>query len=146
MEIPIVITIIITFFSPYVNAYIQKVTWSSETKNLLAITVSLIIAVVYLIVTGGIADWSQIGIAIPAVYGLQQATYNFILKNSATKFEAITRTKPVIVAPSDANPGMVTVTTEETIKNSEHIEIEPPLRITNDEVVDEIKTTTPHKG
>lgn len=144
MEIPFIITIVITFFSPFVNAYINKVTWSPETKNLVAIAVSALIAVGYLLMTGGIADWSQLGVVIPAVYGLQQVVYNFILKVPATQFEAATRTGSVIVSPA-ATPGKVDITTAETIKEDhDPVEVDPPVQITPAPA--EITTDTPLKG
>ena len=44
MELPIIITILITMASPYVNAYFNKVTWSPEKKNLVALATSTVIA------------------------------------------------------------------------------------------------------
>jgi hypothetical protein len=138
MEIPIVLVIIVTFFSPYVNAYIQKVTWSSQTKNLIALTVSAVIALGYLFLTGGIGDWSQISIWVPAVYGLQQAVYNFILKNSASKFEAATTKGAVVVSPAQT-PGTVNVSTDSTIEDgTQKEEVSTPLQVTSTDPVVEI--------
>lgn len=129
MEIPIVLVIVITFFSPYVNAYIQKVTWSTQAKNLIAITVSAVIALGYLFFTGGIGDWSQISIWIPAVYGLQQAVYNFILRSSASKFEAATTKGAVVVSPAETT-GTVNVSTDQTIEEgTQKEEVQTPLQV-----------------
>jgi hypothetical protein len=145
MEIPFILTIVFTFLSPFVNAYITRVTWSSETKNLVAIAVSALIAVGYLLMTGGIADWSQLGVVIPAVYGLQQAIYQFILKVPATKFEAATRTGAVIVSPAET-PGKVNITSDATIKDGTNAdqEVSPPVQITP--APTEITSDTPAKG
>ena len=133
MVLPTVLAIIITFFSPYVNAYLQRVTWSSQTKNLLALTVSAVIAILYLIVTGGIADWSQLGVVVPAVYGLQQAAYNFILKNSASRFEAATTKGAVVVSPAET-PGTVNVTNDSTIEaGTQKDEVETPIQVISTE-------------
>lgn len=143
VTLPVVITIVLTFFSPYVNAYINKVTWSSQTKNLVAIAVSLIIAVLYLVLTGGIADWTQLSFVVPAVFGLQQAVYQFFLKNSASKFEAATTKSAVIIAPS--SEGQVTISSDQTIKTGEDkTEVNPPVTIAPDPVV--ITSDTPAKG
>lgn len=148
MEVPLIITILITMASPYVNAYINKVTWSPEKKNLVALAVSTVIAIGYLLLTGGIADWTQLGVVIPAVYGLQQATYQFILKVPATKFEAATRTDSVILTPTDEGP--VAVTTTDSIKAGEEISINPPVEITPNSIledtINEIVTENPVKG
>lgn len=148
MELPIVITILITMASPYVNAYINKVTWSPEKKNLVALAVSTVIAIGYLFLTGGIADWTQLGVVIPAVYGLQQATYQFILKVPASKVEAATRQDSVILTPTDQGP--VAVTTTESIKAGSDITIEPPVEITPNSIIEdtlnEIITENPVKG
>lgn len=146
MELPIVLVIIITFFSPYVNAYIQRVTWSSETKNLVALTVSAVIALAYLIFTGGIGDWSQISIWVPAVYGLQQAAYNFILKSSASKFEAATTKGSVVVTPAET-PGTVNVSTDATIvAGTVKEEVATPLQVVSTEPKIEIHKEPDVKG
>ena len=146
MELPIVLVIIITFFSPYVNAYIQRVTWSSETKNLIALTVSAIIALAYLFFTGGIADWSQISIWVPAVYGLQQAAYNFILKSSANKCEAATTKGAVVVAPAET-PGTVHIATDTTIETGAvKEEVATPLQVVSTDPSIEIHKDPDVKG
>lgn len=148
MEVPLIITILVTMASPYVTAYINKVTWSPEKKNLVALAVSTVIAIGYLFLTGGIADWSQLGVVIPAVYGLQTAVYQFILKVPATKFEAATRNDSVILTPSEEGP--VTVTTTESIKAGDTISVEPPVTITPhsilEDTINEITTENPVKG
>lgn len=148
MELPIIITILITMASPYVNAYINKVTWSPEKKNLVALATSTVIAVAYLFFTGGIADWSQLGVVIPAIYGLQTAVYQFILKVPASKFEAATRTDSVILTPIEDE--LVEVTTTETIKANDHIQVDAPVKITSkpdpDQPITQIQTDNPVKG
>jgi len=144
MELALPLTLVLTFFSPFLSAYIQKVDWSPKTKTLLAMVLSLVIAVLYLFMTNGIADWSQLGIAIPAVYGLQQAVYNFFLKNIATKFEAITEFGSLIVTPS-ATPDKVNITSDATIKETgDNITVDSPVQIVTPPA--ELKTETPAKG
>ena len=144
MELALPLTLVLTFFSPFLSAYIQKVDWSPKTKTLLAMVLSLVIAVLYLFMTNGIADWSQLGIAIPAVYGLQQAVYNFFLKNIATKFEAITEFGSLIVTPA-ATPDKVNITSDATIKETgDNITVDSPVQIVTPPA--ELKTETPAKG
>lgn len=144
ITVPFVITVLITFFSPFANAFIQRVNWSPETKHLVALGVSALIAIGYLLMTGGIGDWSQLGVVIPAVYGLQQAVFAFILKVPATKFEAATTKGAVIVSPA-TDPGTVNITTEDSIKSgAEPITAVPPVQI--EPTITEVTSTTPAKG
>jgi hypothetical protein len=150
MELALPLTLVLTFISPFLSAYIQKVDWSPKTKTLLALAVSLLIAVAYLAMTGGIADWSQLGVVIPAVYGLQQATYQFLLKNIATKFEAITEFGSLIITPA-ATPDKVNITSDATIeKTGDNITVDSPVQIETPEASPtppaEIVSETPAKG
>lgn len=131
MEIPITLGILLTFLLPFINAGIQKVTWSPTKKNLLAIATSAIFALVYLFLTGGI-DPANITLAIAATYGLQQAIYAFFVKNLATKFEAITSHGSVVVSPSTTDPGKVDITSDKTIEDSvsgSSLEVDPPVQL-----------------
>lgn len=74
--------------SPLLTSVFTHTGMTSRTKNSIAMIVSLAIAVVYEVVTGGISDWSNLLIAFPVVYGLQQAVYNTLLKAIATNVEA----------------------------------------------------------
>lgn len=103
MELPIVIVVLLTMASPFINAAIQRVTWTAQTKSLVALAVSAVIAILYLILTGGIADWSQLAVVAPMVYTLQQLIYQFLVKNIATKFEIITTPGSTAIAPVDSN-------------------------------------------
>jgi hypothetical protein len=148
VEVPIIITILITMASPYVNAYINKVNWSAKTKNLVALATSTVIAIAYLYFTGGILGWDQLAVTMTSIYGLQQATYQFLLKVPASKFEAATRTDAVILTPTDENK--VEVTTTDSIKAGDTISVEPPVTITPNSIledtINEIITENPVKG
>ncbi|QFG12183.1 membrane protein [Arthrobacter phage Racecar] len=144
IELPLAVTALLTVLSPYITAFFNRVNWSSETKNLVSLSVSIVISVLYLLMTGGIADWSQLGIVIPAVYGLSQLVYQFLLKVSASKFEAATTKGAVIVSPVP-DSGTVNITTEESIKaGTEPVTAHPPVEIAPTPT--EIVTTTPAKG
>ena len=133
--LPVALTLVLTFISPFITAYFNKVNWSPETKNLVSLLVSAVIAVVYLLLTGGIADWSQLGVVIPAVYGLSQLVYQFLLKVPATKLEAATDKGSVVITPTD--PGKAVITTDESIKqDATPEEVSEPI----------ITTTTEAKG
>lgn len=123
------LTLVLTFISPFISAYVQKVTWSPKTKTLLAMVLSLAIAVAYLLMTGGIADWSQLAVAIPAVFGIQQAVYAFFLKNIATKFEALTEFGSLVLTKSD-EAGKVDVTSDATIAaTGDNITVDAPVQV-----------------
>jgi hypothetical protein len=138
MDIPITLGILLTFILPFINAGIQKVTWSPTQKNLVALVTSAIFAIVYLFLTGGV-DWSNVPLAIAACYGLSQAIYAFFVKNIATKFEAITSPGSVVVSPS-AEPGKVDITSDTTIEDSKSgsaIEVDPPVQLITTEAPSE---------
>jgi hypothetical protein len=132
--VPEVLLLLLTFALPFVNAWVQKVTWTPVQKNLVALATSAIFAILYLFLTGGL-DLSNVPVAIAAVYGLQQAIYQFMVKNIATKFEAITTKGAIVVSPSD-EAGKVEITTDATISNSDNnsssMQADPPIEITPD--------------
>jgi len=130
MVLPVALALVLSFLSPFLNAWIQDVNWSPQAKNLLAIATSAIVAIIYLLFTGGIGDWTQIATVIPQVYILQQAIYQFFLKNIATKFEALTSKNSVVVTPS-ATAGSVDVTTDATIKaTGDNVTVPAPVEVT----------------
>ncbi len=144
MELALPLTLVLTFLSPFLSAYIQKVDWSPKTKTLLAMVLSLLIAVLYLIMTGGITDWSQIGLVIPAVFGVQQAIFQFFLKNIAAKFEAITQFGSLVISPG-TETGTVDITSDATIKETgDNISVDTPVQIVTPPA--EITAETPAKG
>jgi membrane-associated HD superfamily phosphohydrolase len=144
VELALPLTLVLTFLSPFISAYIQNVNWSPKTKTLLAMALSLLIAVLYLIMTGGIGDWSQIGLVIPAVFGVQQAIFQFFLRNIATKFEAITQFGSLVITPG-TETGTVDITSDATIKETgDNISVDTPVQIVTPPA--EITTETPAKG
>lgn len=83
-----IVTAAVVVASPLLTSVFTHTGMTSRTKNTIAMIVSLVIAVVYEVVTGGISDWTNILYAFPVVYGLQQAVYNTLLKAVATNVEA----------------------------------------------------------
>lgn len=123
-------TAIFLLVLPFINAWINKVTWTPKTKSLVALATSIVVAVIYVLLTGGIANLAQLWLAIPAIYGATQAIYQFLVKNIATKFEALTTKDSAVVAP-DETPGTVTVATDETIeKQTDSEPVAAPVTIT----------------
>lgn len=129
MEYIIAATAIFTLISPFINAYINKVNWSPKTKSLVAWLTAIIIGTVYVLLTGGIANIYQLFIAAPAIYGYSQAVYQFFVKNIATKFEAITSSDSVVVAPSEES-GKVDITSDLTIESTgDNVTVAAPVKI-----------------
>ena len=83
-----IVTAAVVVASPLLTSVFTHTGMTSRTKNTVAMIVSLVIAVVYEVVTGGITDWTNILYAFPVVYGLQQAVYNTLLRAVATNIEA----------------------------------------------------------
>jgi hypothetical protein len=117
--------------SPFINAGIQNVTWTPKQKALLAWGVSIVLALAFLFVTGGVSALTNIFIAAPTVYGYQQAIYTFLIKNIATKFEAITTPGSIVVSPSSVTPGTVDITSDVTQANptGHQLEVDPPVSV-----------------
>jgi hypothetical protein len=127
--LPVAITAILAIFSPFINAYINKVTWSAKTKTVVAMAVSLVIAVAYLGFSGMIGDWSQLAVVAPMVYSLQQLVYNFFVKNIATKFEAVTELGSLVLTKSE-EAGKVDVTSDATINaTGDNITVDAPVQV-----------------
>lgn len=129
MELILGATAVFVLVSPFINAWINKVNWSPKTKSLVAWGVAIAIGVFYVLMTGGIGNIYQLFIAAPAIYGYSQAVYTFLVKNIATKFEAITTSGALVVAPS-AETGKVDITSDTTIKvTGDNITVDPPVQV-----------------
>lgn len=113
-----VVTAAVVVASPLLTSLFTHTGMSSRTKNTIAMVVSLVIAVVYEVVTGGISDWTNILYAFPVVYGLQQAVYNTLLKAAATNVEAT-------VGVTGKNSVPVQAVTTNAADGSEVVEAQP---------------------
>lgn len=85
--IPTALALVLTIVSPLIAALFTKVTMTSRTKNLVALGVSVVIAVGWVLLNGGF-NGVDIALALGSVYGLQQLIYNQILKDTAKEIEA----------------------------------------------------------
>jgi NhaP-type Na+/H+ and K+/H+ antiporter len=129
MELILAATAIFVIASPFINAGINRVNWTPKQKSLVAWVVAIIIAVAYVLITGGIANIYQLFIAAPAIYGYSQAVYTFFVKNIATKFEAITSPGALVAAPSE-EAGKVDITTDATIAaTGDNVSLTAPVEI-----------------
>lgn len=142
MEVALVI--ILGAIAPFLIALINKVKWSSTTKQLVAWGTSIVLSVVWLLLSGGvsmIANWQAFVGAVPVIYALSQAVYEFLLKNVLSKLEAATDKSAVVVTPAE-NPANVIVTSNETIQVANvsdanaNVEVDAPIEIrTQNDVV-----------
>lgn len=129
MELILAATALFVIASPFINAGINRVNWSPKTKSLVAWAVAIIIAAVYVLLTGGIANIYQLFIAAPAIYGYSQAIYTFFVKNIATKFEAITSPGALVAAPAE-EAGKINITTDATIEaTGDNITVSAPVEL-----------------
>lgn len=129
MELVLAATALFILASPFINAAINRVNWSPKTKSLVAWGTAIVIGTAYVLLTGGIANIYQLFIAAPAIYGYSQAVYQFFVKNIATKFEALTTSGSLIVAPT-GTPDKVDITSDATIKaTGDNITVETPVEI-----------------
>lgn len=143
MEIVTAAIVVFTLLKPFLDAWIIRSNWTPKQKSLVAWGTSIILGTAFVIVTGGLGSLQQILVAIPAVYGYSQAIYQFLVKNLATKFEALTTKDSAVIAPAEI-PGTVTITSDETIKNeTDTTPVETPVQITTtetDKPVEIVKT------
>ena len=134
MELILAATAVFVIASPFINAAINRVNWSPKTKSLVAWAVAIAIGVFYVFFTGGIGNFYQLFIAAPAIFGYSQAVYQFIVKNVATKFEALTTAGAVVVSPSD-EAGKVDVTSDATIDaSSTSVTTTPPVQVSPENI------------
>lgn len=134
MEIALVI--ILGALAPFLIAIINKVKWSSTTKQLVAWATAIVLAVVWLLLSGGLAvlDFASFVGAVPVIYALSQAVYEFLLKNVLSKLEAATDKDAIVVSPAE-NPNNVIVTSNETIEvarvsdENANVEVNSPIEI-----------------
>lgn len=135
MELVIAATAFFAIISPFINAWVNQVNWSPKTKALVAWITAIILGTAYVLFTGGIANITQLFIAAPVIYGYTQAVYQFLVKNIATKFEAITSKDSIVVTPS-AEAGKVDVTSDASIKETgDNVTVTPPVQVTPAEPV-----------
>lgn len=119
MELPLIL--ILGLVAPFLIALLNRVGWSSKTKQLMAFGVAILLAVIWILMTGGIAGFGfeSIVAAVPAIYALSQLVYEFLFKNVISKLEAATDRNAVVVIPDVNAVNGVLVTSNETIKVSE---------------------------
>jgi hypothetical protein len=128
VELPLAFMAIAAVVIPFINAGVQRVNWSPKTKTLIALAVSFLVSIAILWATGGLSAATLLT-SVPTIFAYQHLVYQFILKNVATKFEAITTPGSIIVANSPI-PGLAEVTTDKTIKaTGDNVTVPAPVAI-----------------
>lgn len=87
-QLPVALVGFLTLLSPYITALFTRTSMSPRAKQVIAILVAAVIAVVWVALNGGLDSWEKFFVALPLVYGIGQATYGLILKDSAKIVEA----------------------------------------------------------
>lgn len=91
VALPAALAAAISFFSPYLTSILTTTTMSSKAKNWIAFAVALVIGIGYVLFTGGITDFTDVGQIVQALtvsFTIQQLAYRQILVETATKVEA----------------------------------------------------------
>lgn len=132
--------IVLGAVAPFLVAIISRVGWSSTTKQLVAWGIALLLGILWTVLTGGFGAGFTLEsfiAAVPVIYALSQAVYEFLLKNVLGKLEAATDKSAVVIIPAPDTSENVIVTSNETIevatKNHDinaNVEVEAPLEVT----------------
>lgn len=107
MEVlPVALAAILTFASPFIAAIINNPKWTYQAKSLTALALSLIIAVVYLALSGQGLNWADLATTVPLVFSIQQLTYNFLVRDITKTIEQKTTptSTEVVVVPVETTP------------------------------------------
>jgi hypothetical protein len=87
-QLPSVLVGLLTLLSPYLTALFTRTSMSPRSKQVVAIIVSALIAVVWVALNGGLDSWEKFFVALPVVFGIGQAIYGLVLKDSVKIVEA----------------------------------------------------------
>ncbi len=136
--VPELLLAAVTVLSPLLSAIAIQSKMSPKTKNAVAFGVSILLAVGYLLMTGGVTDWTDVPTVVLAVYGLQQLVYKQFLTELSKKVEAVTSVKPGEAIVIEENKPNEVV---ETGKDSADVVIVDPAA---DQVVDDGNAVEPN--
>lgn len=87
-QLPVALVGLMTLISPYITAFFTRASMSPKAKHGIAIAVSAVIAIVYVVLNGGVDSWEKLFVAVPVVYGVGQALYGLLMRDSAKVVEA----------------------------------------------------------
>ena len=97
--LPTGVIVLLTIISPYITAVFTKTSMSPKAKQVVSAVVAALIAVVYVLLNGGVDSWEKFFVAAPAIYGMGNLIYGLLVKDSAKIVEATQGIKdaPVVV-------------------------------------------------
>lgn len=98
-QLPVALVGLMTLLSPYITALFTKTSMSPKAKQVVALVVSALISVVWVLLNGGVDSWQKFFVAVPVIFGIGQALYGLLLKDSVKIVEATQGIKdaPVVI-------------------------------------------------
>lgn len=104
--IPAGVLVLLALAAPYVQALIQRPTWSAAVKKVVAVAVAIVLSAVvlafYYVYTGDTIPAWPVLILLAIV--VAQASYTLVTKNTATALEQRTSPPTTVNAHSDSIP------------------------------------------
>jgi len=129
MELVLAATAVFTILQPFINAWINRINWTPKQKTLVAWAVAIVIGAGYVFFTAGIGSWYQLFLAAPLIFGYGQAIHQFLVKNIATKFEAITAKGSAVIAPAENTDNAELVTDKTIDLQGGSVTVEAPVTV-----------------
>lgn len=89
--LPTIVVAVLTVVSPLLTSVFTHVGMDSTTKKNIAVAVSFVIAAVYVVMSGGVKDLTnlaEIASAVPLIFTIQQLIFGNLLKSLSDSIEA----------------------------------------------------------
>jgi hypothetical protein len=86
--LPTAVIVLLSFVQPFVTALFTRPSMTSKTRQVIAVAVAAVIAVVYTLLNGGIDSWEKFFFAMPAIYTLGNIIYGLLVKEQVKAVEA----------------------------------------------------------
>ena len=104
--IPAGVLVLLALAAPYVQALIQRPTWSPTVKKIVAVVLAIVLTTVvllfYYVYTGDTVPAWPVLILLAIV--VAQASYTLVTKNTASALEARTSPTITVIESSDTSP------------------------------------------
>lgn len=130
--IPTALGILLSALSPLLVSVLTRASMSPKTKSVIAVSVSAVVAIAWLGVTGGLgaltlsagapAFIQALGLAVASAYGLQQAVHVFLFKGTDLAENLLTHTG-VTDGESDATGSGFTLEDETYVEATDDEEL-----------------------
>ena len=101
ISLPTVLVTAAAIISPYLTAIFTRTGMSPKVKNIIAVVVSVVLALGYTLLKGDVTDWDTFWTAVPAIYATSQLMYVLFMKNGAKKVE---EKYGITAKPADEKP------------------------------------------